>query len=262
VSQYIDFFAKRGYNKKHLQETANEVLKLDRICLLTQKKPTMNDPNRIPLVLDYHHKYCQISRIIYQNYENTVKTHPQFKQVFPQPPIVAFRRQKNLKDRLVKAKHWRDNNQNKGSKSSIVKNMNTLNTIENPISKQKFNVQNISPSARNVVYAARCRKCNKLYVGSTSTPLNIRFNTHRSDVNCERDRCELPTHFLESKTCNFDLDIEISILEQVVGSRSKLLRQEEAWTAKLSAFKPTGLNRKYTEVTNIHKTLHRVINTA
>ena len=39
----------------------------------------------------------------------------------------------------------------------------------------------------DVIYAAECTFHNKLYIGHTSQPLNMRFNGHHSDANKTND---------------------------------------------------------------------------
>ena len=258
VNQYIQFFVKRGYNKSRLSEAANRVSLMDRNDLLQNKPKNQSlSPERIPLVINWHHKFEGISKIIHENYKKAVQSDSQFKQVFPQPPIVAFRKQKNIKDRIIRAKHWKSTSISKNSNSLITNILNQSQKVTNPVTHESFNVQSGSPSSKNVIYCAECTKCNLMYVGTTGNTLNKRFNGHRSDILCYPERCELPKHFADSESCLFERDMKISILEHITGSKYKRLQAEQMWCQKLNTFQPYGLNAKKSEYTHIHKVLHR-----
>ena len=67
----------------------------------------------------------------------------------------------------------------------------------------------------DVIYAAECTFHNKLYIGHTSQPLNIRFNGHRSDAKIKPTACELVHHF-HHNTCDFNKDLRVYILQDNV----------------------------------------------
>ena len=106
VKEHVAFFVKRGYKKETLDTIASEVFALKREDLL---RPTKSKENgRVPLIVDWHHKFSGLPKLITQNYERVARNNPEFKEVFPNPPMVVFRRQKSIGDRIVKSKHWKD----------------------------------------------------------------------------------------------------------------------------------------------------------
>ena len=252
---YTKFFVRRGYSKAILDKLAQETFSTKQEDLLNGTS-LKEKKDRIPLVVNWHHKFSDFSRILQENYRRVVQSYPDFQAVFPHPPMVAFRRQRNLADRIVKSKHWREPHKKKPSAAFISANLCT-DELSNPVTGQSFKTLNCSTSTRNVVYATKCKQCSKLYVGSTGQQLNQRFNGHRSDITCHPDRCELPHHFAASELCNFQ-DLQIHVLEKVSGDRSHRLHREEIWTQKLDAFEPVGLNKQHTEFLKFDNTLHRL----
>ena len=107
AENFIKYFTKRGYVKVTLAHTSNEVLKMN------QKEP-LNlirnargpEQNQIPLVLTWSHIFKEISKIIHHHHYKLSKKCPEFKRTFPEPPLVAYRRTKNIKDMLVRTNHW------------------------------------------------------------------------------------------------------------------------------------------------------------
>ena len=93
---------KRGYNSKLIDNQLEKVDKLNREDLLQYNQPKNSD--RVPLVLTYTDALPNIHSILYRHM-NTLHHSDEMKEIFPKPPIVAFRRDKSLKDILVHKKH-------------------------------------------------------------------------------------------------------------------------------------------------------------
>ena len=61
-----------------------------------------------------------------------------------------------------------------------------------------------------------------------------------------------------SACCDFERDVQVFVLEKIHGPKSLRLRREEIWALKLNAFQPDGLNKRSSEYSSIHKSLHRL----
>ena len=77
-------------------------------------------------------------------------------------------------------------------------------TITNSISGKTCTTTGDTCKTPDVIYAAECTFHNKLDIGPTSQPLNMRFNGHHSDAKIKPTACELAHHF-HHNTCNKDL---------------------------------------------------------
>ena len=77
---------------------------LDRKKLLEEKAKKQS--NRIPLVLTYNRTLPNVKRAISNNW-NLLHTNREFKDVFQEPPILAFRRNRNLYDTTRMQKYCR-----------------------------------------------------------------------------------------------------------------------------------------------------------
>ena len=103
TDEYIKHFAKRGYQVSYLKEISAEIASKQREEFLFPKEQPQNE--RIPLVITYHHKFREISKILHKNYKTMITQAPNMKKIFPQPPMVAFKRNANIKDKIMRAKH-------------------------------------------------------------------------------------------------------------------------------------------------------------
>ena len=85
---------KRGYSSNLIDKQFQKVDKLEREDLLKYNEPKQSD--RVPLVLTYTDTLPNIHTILLKHLD-TLYNSEEMKQVFSQPPIFAFRRDKNFR---------------------------------------------------------------------------------------------------------------------------------------------------------------------
>jgi hypothetical protein len=91
---------RRGYNDKVIDSGFSRASEIDRHDLLEYKEKKIN--KRVPLVLTYHPSLEKNSGIVRHHWTEIQKGETLTK-FFPEPPVVAFRRPKSIKDTLVRA---------------------------------------------------------------------------------------------------------------------------------------------------------------
>ena len=258
---FISFFSKRGYKAQNLHKIVVEVSILTRESLLQKKAPKVpNDhPDSVIFTTTWHPNLKFLQNTLRSQYNKIIKLYPNLQKVFPTHPMVAYKKNKSLKEIITKARYGRIPNIStpliKPNKSHIEKNMSKAKEIVNIKSGKKARISGGSATDKNVIYAAICKCDNLMYIGQTKTPLNERFNRHRSDILHYPYRCELDKHFHLSKNCRFE-DLEIFILEKdVTGSRHFREIQEDKWILRLDSLKPNGINAHLSSFGNTMKQL-------
>ena len=259
--KFVDHFKKRGYNENSLHKTAEDVASMDRNDLLTYKHKVPSD--RTPLVITYHHKLSNIPSIVRKHYDRMIRKHPDMKAVFPSPPVVSFRRPRNLRTSLTSADHTKKHKNNTQPITTPLKtncttehSMNNTGSITNSRSGITLPIAGGAANKSNVIYAVRCTQHDILYVGYTTRPVNQRMNNHRSDIKLRPQSCELVKHFATCG-CDFDRHAEISILEHVAGSSDLMELHEDKWIAKLDTKAPRGLNEQLSSYGKLHYDLFK-----
>ena len=173
-----------------------------------------------------------ISKVLQSCFKRAAAHSQDFSRVFQQPPLVAYRRTKNIKDSLVRANHHKVKKSvpiRDSTKSYIENQMNDTGAITNPVSGRSCNIAGGAANTRGCIYAAECKKHSLLYVGEMGGPLNVRFNGHRSDCNLRPERCELDAHFA-ANDCNMDTHMEVSVLETMPGVTETYRKyKEDKW---------------------------------
>ena len=112
------------------------------------------------------------------------------RKVFPEPPLIAFRRCKNLKDILVRARLSSEGNggtDKKGcsrcgkSRCQVCHVMSNSEHFHSNVDSRKYRINySFNCDSSNVVYLLECTVCGVQYVGSTSTPFRLRFNNYKA----------------------------------------------------------------------------------
>jgi hypothetical protein len=84
---------RRGYNDKVIESGVSKASEIN-------KEKKIN--KRIPLVLTYHPSLEKISGIVRHHWKD-IEKREMLAKLYPEPPVVAFRQPKSIKDTLVRA---------------------------------------------------------------------------------------------------------------------------------------------------------------
>ena len=113
------------------------------------------------------------------------------KKVFKDSVFISFRRAKNLKDKLVRAKlptideelmekgTFRCNGRRSCQICPLMREGDTFYNFDSTRSFKTFSGR-YDCNSNHVVYLLQCETCNKKYVGSTKTKFRQRFNVYKS----------------------------------------------------------------------------------
>ena len=265
ATKFLEHFSARGFNRVKLQQQARSVASLDRESLLCPPIDTpTNKQDRIPFVLFWHSKFNGIGKVLHDNYNKMITDHPALKEVFPYPPLLSYRKNRNLRNILVHSSiaseprsHDRFQITEPCNHPSCLTCHSMSNTrhIINHCNKRRAPTAGGNCSTSNVGYGAECLKHKQLYVGYTNRPVHVRFNNHRSDITTHRLTCELVKHF-HDQNCDFQKDLRLYILENNLPvSRSACEAREDSWIIKLDTRSPNGLNSKLNDYGNLYYSL-------
>ena len=124
-------------------------------------------------------------------------------------PVTAFRRCKNLKDLLVRARLATNNNcDERGctrcekSRCQVCKSMSERDSFYSPATSKEYKINfSFNCDSSGVVYLFDYVVCGVQYVGSTNTPFRLRFNNYKACYRRFRSGSSIPQmdffrHFL------------------------------------------------------------------
>ena len=187
------------------------------------KKVVQTKSERRPIfVVTFDPRLPAIPPIQQKHWRSMVNQDQYMKRVFPLPPLTAYKRQKNVKDFVVKARVA----PKEGNSRRVVKGMRKcgkcsicpyiregksvkINQFSWKISKS------VDCNSSNIVYAIQCNKdnCRQSYVGESGRSLRQRFLNHKGYVENQTRSQATGFHFnLPGHSKN---NLTITIIEQV-----------------------------------------------
>ena len=171
---------KRGYSGKLIEEQLKKVDVQNRSELLTVNRKEDKNSKRVPLVVTYSNLLSDIQYIT-KKHLDVLHRSSKMRDVF-KDLIVAFRRDKNLRDVLVHGKT------NKALKSTRINckpgcgncSIISRETVSDTSHQNKYTpVSDINCQSRNVIYGIICtRRKSTVYVGETERQLRERMTEH------------------------------------------------------------------------------------
>ena len=177
------------------------------------------------------------------------------KHISPEPPFIAWRKSKNLKNYLVRAKLPNAPNQSTpdtskppGTHRCNKPRCKMCHFIDPNVtfkSSQTNHIYQIQKSGdcttNNIIYLITCKLCNKQYVGQTQHNLQTRFRNHRFNILHKNSLDSIGNHFSHDQH-NIN-DMSVKIIEQIPYQNIHFrLQRENHWMTKLNTLEPHGLN--------------------
>ena len=177
---------------------------------------------------------------------------PHLKEAFPLPPMVAYRRPPNLKEKLIRARipprYSRPRRQTPGMKKCkynclTCPYVQPCKTIKATATKFAHDIQgSVDCQTQNVVYCLSCDRCQEQYVGETEKSLAQRFGQHRGYVRNKNLDKATGQHF--NQPGHSMADMRIMVMEKVHSKDPQMRKTRESfYINKLNTFYK-GMNRK------------------
>ena len=208
---------------------------------LLENRNKKNQSDRVPLVLTYS-KLLPDVRTILRKHQATLHKSERMREVFDKPPLLAFRRDKNLCDVLVHRKTDKILGQKEENCACDVCKSIIADTISDTKGEKSYSVvKDATCKDRNLIYALICNRCAKtVYVGETERTLKERTTEHRRDIKFQKDK-PIMRHFRDHE----EKDLSVAILTKTSGE-NKIFRLicEENWIKTLETAFPRGCNVK------------------
>ena len=241
----------RGYIITSITSAISKANAAQRKELLKYRtKPSQID--RIPFVVTYHPDMAKIHKIyLLEQHWPKIESSSKLKRIFPEKPLVAYRRPKSLKDILVRAKLNSQANPNtvgysgpcNTSRCQTCKIMRPLQTFKSMLGATSSIKGTFRCKKMNAVYLIGCKACKKQYVGETRQALNKRVNLHRSDWKIRKfNRSPVAEHF-SAAGHSFE-DVELCVIEaKETWSDPQRKERETYWIRRLCTIQPPGINK-------------------
>ena len=227
IIEYSDFFVACSYERvKVLDENQRVLTLVQKECLQTKERQPMN---RVPFVITYNPHAISIAEVAKRNW-NFLQSHERLALIFNKPLLVAYRRPRKLRDRLVSTKFRNGTPDNilipRGCRAcqipkySWCNRINETQTFKSTSHNKTFTIfHSVNCQSSWVIYnyIIECNICRLQCIGKSETGFNLRLNNPRKHIKKGVISCELPEHFLHNiRSHNFENDVPITVIEQII----------------------------------------------
>ena len=194
LGELLEKFQEKGYKDSDIIEQFNKASNKEREQLLTYKTKDANP--KIVFSTKYNKNLPNIGKAIHDNW-NTLHINDEIGRSFKDKPVIAFKRNDNLKrligqtriskNKKVVRKSFLKNGQCSPCYSKqgnmCCKQVKRTDTFSNRITKREYKIlHHLNCKSMYVNYLLECTLCsNKPYVGKCETKGNQRINTHITD---------------------------------------------------------------------------------
>lgn len=192
---------------------------------------------KIPLVITYSTATMKLAKTIKSSFHEFSTTHHILDDC---QVITAYRRNKNLRDLLIRAQLKPAKPHNPRAQDGYFRRMNY---IFNKNTNEIFSTYGQgTPDTKNCVYLILCETCNIYYVGETGNTIRVRMAQHKHNI---LRRKETNTHFVQHFLTHTWEAVRLTVLEANPNwSTAQRKRAEKLWIAKLDTRFPVGLNMR------------------
>ena len=249
-------FLRRKYPREVIAEAFQKAWNTNRADLLRTDREDKETQDSNILVTTFNPGFRALGALVKNNWDILGRS-CSTRGLFERGILTAFRRPKNLKDILVRARlpptKLKDpilgpSNPCKTRNCRYCPRLNTSGRITCKATGREYvSKHNVSCKSSNLIYCLTCKCCGMQYVGQTKNRLMDRFQAHFYNIVYNRPKSEIGKHFNLPGHKGLQ-DVEIQVVDFIhahpLGRKSKYLRDlvEFNWIQRMHTNAPLGLN--------------------
>ena len=249
-SELKDLLISRDYKPKIVDSAIERARKIPRNEAL-KRVQSVKTSRRPVFVVNFDPRLPAISAILSKHWR-TMTQDPRLKEIFPEPPLVAYKRPQNIKDKIIRAKVPPINNLRPKRHIPGMKRCNNCGicpyvregkSVRATSTNFKTDINTmVTCSSKNIIYLLGCKKCPQQYIGESERSLRERFVEHRGYVNTRNFSKTTGVHFNEKG--HSVSDMEITIVEKIFNQNPHFRKEREKMYIQKFNTQYKGLNKR------------------
>lgn len=248
----LSFRDDRNYPLGMIESAMKRARAIPREMALHPVARTTRTTRRPVFVVTWDPRLPSLLAINQKHWRTMTEMDPYLSEVFPQPPLIAFKRQKNIKDYTVRAKippvlPLRPRRVIPGMKKCQKQCHACPYVKEGKEVKNKYFTWKINKSVNcessNIVYLIECNNenCSSKYIGESERPMKDCLGNHKGYINNNQWNQPTGEHFnLPGHSIN---NLTITILEKVKKVNSVYRKEREKYLIRKFNSYYSGMNR-------------------
>ena len=253
LSELKQMLLDRDYGEQLIDSEIKRALNIPRESALNPNHSSKKENDRPVYVSTFDPRLPNITKSIQKHWQTSCFLDANFKNTFPKPPMVAFKKHRSLRSFLIRAKVSPNHNHRplrftKGMYPCMkpCPNCPYIKNIKK-VSGPNFTwtlIGKFTCNTKNVIYMIECKKdnCKKRYIGETDRELAERFSDHRGYV--KNKHLNQPTGFHFNQPGHDISDMTVMVLEKVKKSDEIYRKQREKYLInKFNTFR-NGMNQQ------------------
>ena len=104
LSELKELLLSRNYKSSLVDAAIERARQIPRMEAIKKVVKNLNKPNRPVLAITYDPRLPCIPQILKRHWRTMVKFDPHLAEIFPLPPLTAYRRPENIRSKLIRSK--------------------------------------------------------------------------------------------------------------------------------------------------------------
>ena len=175
LSELKELLLSRSYRPSLIDAAINKAKQIPRNMAIRKSPVSQKQSDRPVLAITYDPRLPCIPQIMKKHWRTMVKVDPHLAEIFPLPPLVAYRRPSNLKDKLVRSKIPQEVSRQKrnlpgmkkcGKSCATCPYVSQVNSVKSSSSNFTHDIETaVTCSTCNIIYCITCLHCKVQYIG-------------------------------------------------------------------------------------------------
>ena len=252
LQELKELLLERQYKSSIIDAAIKRAIKIPRSEAI--KKVAKQTNNKRPVfAVTWDPRMPNLSKMQKKHWRSMTSQDPYLREAFPQPPLLAYKRQKNISDFLIRAKVPEIPRIYPKRKINGMKKCNKPCLICPYIMKGKtikgdtftWNISNeVNCHTQNIVYLIECNiaNCKKRYIGETHKELHDRICEHLGYIRTKKLEKPTGNHF--NSPGHSMANMTVTILEKVRKTEWQYRKEREKYLIRKFNTYYCGLNLK------------------
>ena len=252
LSELKELLLSRNYKTSLIDAAIDKARKIPRNLAIQKVSRDQKKTSRPVLAITFDPRLPCIPQILKRHWRTMAKADPHLAEIFPLPPLTAYRRPANLRNKLVRSKIPQEQTREKrnlpgmkrcSKNCAICPYVDQTRTVKATHSNYIPEIENtVNCTSSNIIYCITCLHCNAQYIGESEKSLAVRFGQHKGYV--RNKKLDQATGFHFNQRGHDIADMQVLIIEKIHSTDGAFRKEREKMYINLFNTSYRGINKQ------------------